>query len=55
MLQVFGGSLVREKRWAYFTTSHELGGGFKHFLFSPLPGEDDPIWLIFFNKVETTN
>ena len=31
-----------------------LGGGFKHFLFSPLPMGDDPIWLIFFKGVETT-
>ena len=28
-----------------------LGGGFKHFLFSPLFGEDFPIWLIFFRWV----
>ena len=32
-----------------------LGVGFKHFVFSPLPGEDDPIWLILFKWVETTN
>ena len=36
-----------------------LGGGFKYFLFSPLPGEDEPILTIiffnFFNLVETTN
>ena len=33
-----------------------LGGGFKYFLFSPLPGwGNDPIWLIFFRWVETTN
>ena len=32
-----------------------LGDGFKHFLFLSLPGENDPIWLIFFRWVETTN
>jgi len=32
-----------------------LGGGFKYFLFSPLPWGDDPIWLTFFKWVETTN
>ena len=31
----------------------ELGGVFKHFLFSPWG--NDPIWLIFFRWVETTN
>ena len=31
-----------------------LGGGFKHFFFTPTWG-DDPIWLIFFKWVETTN
>ena len=34
---------------------NELGGGFKNFLCSSLFGEDDPIWLIFFRWVETTN
>ena len=29
-----------------------LGGGFKHYLFSPLFGEDDPIWLIFFKGLK---
>ena len=29
---------------------YNLGGGFKYFLFSPLPGEDEPILtIIFFN------
>ena len=33
-----------------------LGGGFKHFLCSPLFGEDEPILTsIFFKWVETTN
>ena len=32
-----------------------LGGGFKHFLCSPLFGEMIPIRLIFFKWVETTN
>ena len=32
-----------------------LGGGFKYFLFSPLLGDNDPIWRIFFRWVETTN
>ena len=34
-----------------------LGGGFKHFLFSPPFGEDShfDFWLIFFKWVETTN
>ena len=35
-----GANLKKHQPW--------LGGGFKYFLFSPLPGEDDPIWLIFF-------
>ena len=32
-----------------------LGGGFIHFLCSPLFGEDFQFWLIFFRWVETTN
>jgi len=32
-----------------------LGGGLKHFLFSPLPGEMIHFWLMFFKWVETTN
>ena len=39
-------------------TKPELVGGFKYVLFSSLPGEMiqfDPIWLIFFKGVETTN
>ena len=32
-----------------------LGGGFKHFLFSPLLGEAPQFWPIFFRWVETTN
>ena len=35
--------------------SNLLGGGFKYFVFSPLFGGNDPIWLIFFKWVETTN
>ena len=35
--------------------NHYLGGGFKHFLLSPLPRGDFQIWLIFFKGVETTN
>ena len=31
-----------------------LGGGFKHFYFHPYLG-DDPLWLILFRWVETTN
>ena len=31
-----------------------LGGGFKHLLFSSLPGEMIQLWLIFFKWVETT-
>ena len=35
---------------------HILGGGFKYFLFSPLPGEDFQFdYIIFFRWVETTN
>ena len=30
-------------------------GGFKHFLFSSLFGEDSQFWLIFFKGVETTS
>ena len=33
----------------------ELGGGLKHCLFSPPSLGKDPIWLIFFKRVETTN
>ena len=33
-----------------------LGGGFKYFLFSPLPGEDFQFdYIIFLKGVETTN
>ena len=32
-----------------------LGGGFKHLLFSPLLGEDPQFWPIFFRWVESTN
>ena len=32
-----------------------LGGGFEYVLFLPPTWEDDPIWLIFFKWVETTN
>ena len=32
-----------------------LAGGFKHSLFSPLIWGNDPIWLIFFKEVETSN
>ena len=32
-----------------------LGGGFRYFLCSSLPGGDDAIWRMFFNWVETTN
>ena len=33
-----------------------LGGGFKHFVFSPLFGEDSHFdYIIFFKGVETTN
>ena len=33
----------------------KLGGGFKYFfMFIPI-WENDPIWLIFFTPVETTN
>ena len=35
--------------------SPSLGGGFKHFLFSPLFGEDSHFDEYFFNWVETTN
>ena len=42
----------------YISILYLLGGGFKHFLFSPLFGEDfhfDIFWLIFFKGVETTS
>ena len=32
-----------------------LVGGLERFLFSPIFWDDDPIWLIFFRGVETTN
>ncbi len=46
-----------ETRWAMekgpWLLRVYLGGGFKYFLFLPLPGED--LWPIFFKGVETTN
>ena len=36
--------------WAVF-----VGGGFKDFWSSSIPGEMNPIWLIFFKGVEATN
>ena len=38
--------------WYHDTT---LGGGFKYFYFHPENCGNDPIWLIFFKWVETTN
>ena len=32
-----------------------LGGGFTYFLFSTPTWGNDPIWLIFFKWIETTN
>ena len=38
-----------------FDPSYILGGGFKYFLFSPLPGEMIQFdYMIFFKGVETT-
>ena len=37
------------------TIFFSIGGGFKYFLFSSLFWGRFPIWLIFFNWVETTN
>ena len=34
----------------FFKTTQRLGGGFKHFLFLPLFGEDEPILTIIFFK-----
>ena len=31
--------------WFFLMEVYYLVGGFKHFLFSPLPGGNDPIWL----------
>ena len=39
-LPIFRGELAVSFRECNF--NHFLGGGFKHFLFSPLPGEDFP-------------
>ena len=56
--------LANDKRWLFMLllfvlilskASDHLGGGFKCFLFSPLPGEMIQFWLIFFKWVETTN
>ena len=45
---VFGGVRDYEKP--------SLGGGFQvFFILTPNLGEDDPIWLILFKWVETTN
>ena len=41
-------------KWNMFVKT-QLGGAFKHFLFSPLFGEMIRFWLIFFRCVETTN
>ena len=43
---------VREK---FGDTIGDLGGGFKYFYFHPEIWGNDPIWLIFFKWVETTN
>ena len=41
------------KSLQFMTYNVFLGGGFKYFLFSPLFGEDEPIWTsIFFRWVE---
>ena len=50
---------TRPKAWEKKTVLQEVpspfpGGGFKH-LFSPTYWRNDPIWLIFFRWVETTN
>ena len=37
-----------------FKTLNMLGGGFKHFLFSPLLGEDEPILTNMFKGVGST-
>ena len=56
--------LANDKRWLFMLllfvlilskASDHLGGGFKCFLFSPLPGEMIQFWLICFKWVETTN
>ena len=38
-----------------FLAHKKLGGGFKYFWVSSLPGEMIPFWLRFFKWVETTN
>ena len=48
----FNWLLVKHMANIYIYTS--LGGSFKYF-FNPDPGKNDPIWLIFFEWVETTN
>ena len=45
-----------EKSRSEKTYIYDLGGGFKHFLYSPLFGEDSQFdYIIFFRWVETTN
>ena len=40
----------------YHEFNYQVGGGFKHFLCSPLPGEMIHFdYIIFFRWVETTN
>ena len=41
--------------WGASHCIYNLGGGFKCFLISSLLPGDDPIWLTFFRRVETTN
>ena len=37
------------------SSKNNTGGGFEYvFIFTPT-WEDDPIWIIFFKRVETTN
>ena len=48
---------TQEKRFGWGIINHHhqiLVGGFKHFFFTPTWG-NDPIWLIFFKLIETTN
>jgi len=60
-----GGGDVTANRWdpkmrvecLLFSKNNDvkLGGGFKYVYFHPNPWGNDPIWLIFFRWVETTN
>ena len=49
-------TIESHRKWDFKHVPHdELGAGFKYVWCSSLCGENDPNWLIFFRRVETTN